>query len=212
MKYIFIFALAFLPLCAHNQVQEQSSTDLMYAIPINVEELTIEQRITLVLEDAGLDSMTVKLMVAQSKHESGDYKNSLTRKHNNVFARHWDKRDTLSLGSGGKAEGHSRFARYESVEKATLSQLAYFKRKGYSMKWASAEEFAKELKSKHYYEDSTRNYVNALRRHLTKSGQLGIRNQWFQKIQTEQHQSSASDLQDSHSYHYSEDVQQQQYY
>lgn len=197
MKHLLIWVLFLLPLCGHNQVEGQpNEVDYSYAIPINVEELTTEQRITLVLEDAGLDSMTVKLMVAQSKHESGNYKNSLTRKHNNVFARHWDKRDTLSLGSGGSAEGHSRFARYESVEKATLSQLAYFKRKGYSMKWDSAESFAKELKSKHYYEDSTRNYVNALRRHLTKSGQLGIRKQCYQKIQMELHQSSQQSLQD----------------
>lgn len=163
MKYIVILALSLLPLKVHNAIAQVNVSDI---VVVNARELTIEERITIVLQDAGLDSMSIELIVAQSKHESGNYKNSLTRRHNNVFARWWSKYDKYSVGSGAKAEGHSKFARYQSVELATLSQVAYFKRKGYSMKWSTPEAFAKELKAKGYYEDSTSNYSRALRRHL----------------------------------------------
>lgn len=163
MKYIVILALALVPLQVRNAIAQVNVSE---TIVVKAHELTIEERITIVLLDAGLDSMTAKLIVAQSKHESGNYKNSLTRKHNNVFARWWSKYDKYSMGSGAKAEGHTRFARYQSIELATLSQIDYFKRKGYSMKWKSADAFAKELKAKGYYADSTSNYSRALRRHL----------------------------------------------
>lgn len=161
MKHLLVLALLLSPLFCGNQGVAFAKVQVY-----QLRELTIEERITLVLQDAGLDSMAVKLIVAQSKHESGNYKNSLTRKHNNVFARWWSKYDIYATGPGAKAEGHSKFARYQSIELATLSQIAYFKRKGYSMKWKTADAFAKELKAKGYYADSTSNYSKALRRHL----------------------------------------------
>jgi hypothetical protein len=129
-------------------------------------ELSVEDSIRLVLTNTDLSPFTVELIIAQSKHESGNYQNNLTKLHNNIFARHYSKIDTLSLGSGGEAEGHTRFARYKSIKDATLSQYAYFKRKNYLLNYNSVEEFAIELKSKRYYEDDLSNYKNALIKHL----------------------------------------------
>jgi hypothetical protein len=115
------------------------------------------------LKKENIDCFTIELIIAQSKHESGNYKNSLTQ-YNNIFARHYHKIDTFAISAGACAEGHDRFAKYPSLEYATLSQLAYFKRKGYSMKWKSTNQFALELKQKGYYEAPIDNYNAALNR------------------------------------------------
>jgi hypothetical protein len=127
--------------------------------------VVIEEKIRTVLSNEGIDPFVIELLVAQSKHESGNYRNSLTP-YNNVFARHYFKADTFAISAGATAEGHSRFAKYPSVEYATLSQLWYFKRKNYSFKWKSTYEFAAECKRKGYYEAPLRVYVNALNRYM----------------------------------------------
>lgn len=129
--------------------------------------INYESEIRDVLETEGLDPFVVDLLVAQSKHESGNYKNSLT-KYNNVFARHYHKTDTFATSAGAEAEGHSRFAKYPTLRSATLSQISYLRRKNYSFKWKSPNEFATELKSKSYYEASIEEYSAALKRYMPK--------------------------------------------
>lgn len=135
----------------------------------NLSEVVVdyEAEIRDVLKSEGLEPFVVDLLVAQSKHESGNYKNSLT-KYNNVFARHYHKNDTFATSAGAEAEGHSRFAKYPNLRNATLSQISYLKRKQYSFKWKSAYQFALELKSKRYYEAPIEVYTNALNKHLRK--------------------------------------------
>lgn len=131
-----------------------------------VTPLSIEDSIRLILNEKSLDPYVVELLVAQSKHESGNYKNNLTKKHKNIFARHYEKKDQFALGTGGEAEGHSRFARYKSIKDATLSQYEYLLRRKYTFYWCDIDSFAKELKQRHYYEDTVTRYSNALKRHI----------------------------------------------
>jgi len=129
------------------------------------EKIDYESRIRIVLENEGIDPYVTELIVAQSKFESGNYRNTLTP-YNNVFARHYSKKDTFAISAGAPAEGHSRFAKYPSVESATLSQLWYFRKKKYSFKWKSPYQFALELKQKHYYEADLMLYTKGLIRHM----------------------------------------------
>jgi hypothetical protein len=136
-----------------------------------VKEVTVtvdhEAEIREVLAEEDVTPYVTELLIAQSKHESGNYKNSLTKYHN-VFARHYQKSDTFAISAGAKAEGHSRFAIYPSIKNATLSQLWYLKRKNYSFKWKSPREFALELKSKRYYEAPVEVYTAALNKFMKK--------------------------------------------
>jgi hypothetical protein len=134
------------------------------------EKVDYEGRIRAVLQSEETDPYVIELLVAQSKLESGNYKNTLTP-YNNVFARHYSKRDTFAISAGAKAEGHSRFAKYPSVEYATLSQLDYFRRLHYSFKWKSPYQFALELKRKHYYEADIMAYTKGLIKHMRESKQ-----------------------------------------
>lgn len=141
-----------------------SGNELYNHIP-SEERIDYESRIRKVLRDEGIDEYVTELLVAQSKHESGNYRNSLTP-YNNVFARHYSKKDTFAISAGAKAEGHSRFAKYPSVEYATLSQLDYLRRKKYTFKWKSPYQFALELKQKNYYEAPVMEYTNSLIRFM----------------------------------------------
>jgi hypothetical protein len=129
------------------------------------EKIDYEGRIRAVLESEEIDPYVIELMVAQSKFESGNYKNTLTP-YNNVFARHYSKKDTFAISAGARAEGHSRFAKYPSVEDATLSQLWYFRNRRYTFKWKSPYQFALELKQKHYYEADLMVYTKGLIRNM----------------------------------------------
>lgn len=129
------------------------------------ERVDYEGRIRRTLQAEEIDPYVIDLLVAQSKHESGNYRNSLTP-YNNVFARHYSKKDTFAISAGAPGEGHRRFAKYPSVEYATLSQLDYLRRKNYSFKWKSPYQYALELKKKHYYEADVMVYTNALIRFM----------------------------------------------
>ena len=129
------------------------------------EKIDYEGRIRSVLKSEEIEPYVIELLVAQSKHESGNYQNSLTP-YNNVFARHYHKSDTFAISAGAPGEGHTRFAKYPNVEYATLSQLWYFKRKKYTFKWKSPYQFALELKQKRYYEAPLTTYTNALIRYM----------------------------------------------
>lgn len=119
------------------------------------------------LKEENIEPYHIELLVAQSKHESGNYKNSLTP-YNNVFARHYSKRDTFAISAGAPGEGHTRFAKYPSVKSATLSQLWYFRSRGYSFNWKNTYQFAAECKRKGYYEAPLSLYVNALNKYMPK--------------------------------------------
>jgi hypothetical protein len=137
----------------------------LYSSNYEEERVDYEGRIRRTLESQEIDPYVIELLVAQSKLESGNYKNSLTP-YNNVFARHYSKRDTFAISAGAPAEGHTRFAKYPSVESATLSQLWYFRRLNYSFNWKSPYQFALELKKKHYYEATIMGYTKGLQRFM----------------------------------------------
>jgi hypothetical protein len=130
-----------------------------------IETIDYEGIIRNTLRAEKIDPYVIDLLVAQSKHESGNYRNSLTP-YNNVFARHYSKRDTFAISAGAPGEGHTRFAKYPSVESATLSQLDYLRRKKYTFNWKSPYQYALELKKKHYYEATVKDYTNALVRFM----------------------------------------------
>lgn len=124
-----------------------------------------EREIRATLEANHVDEYVIELLIAQSKHESGNYKNNLTKYHN-VFARHYHKTDTLAVSAGARAEGHSNFAIYPTIKNATISQINYLKRKGYSFDWDTPKEYALELKKRGYYEAPVEEYAAALNSYM----------------------------------------------
>lgn len=128
-------------------------------------EPTIQQEIFRTVLECGYDSTMAKLLVAQSRHETGNWKSKLSRKANNVFGMHKAKKNTRAIGVM-VAEKGNRFAMYATVEDSTLEALEWLSKKDCPFKFKNSNEYAKWLKSKGYYEDSVANYSNALKAHL----------------------------------------------
>lgn len=164
MKILITILLVFLSLSSKNAeiVTNEISTANADFSGMTVYEIEIRQTLT----EENVEPYTIELIVAQSKFESGNYKNSLV-KYNNIFARHYFKADTFAISAGAQAEGHSRFSKYPSIRYATLSQLWYFKRKNYSMNWKSTYQFALECKRKGYYEAPLYEYKKGLDYYFT---------------------------------------------
>lgn len=114
----------------------------------------------------GADSLTSKIIVAQAMHESGDFTNALTRKHNNVFGmQHPRVRRTTSIGAYGDAEKKKNiYASYRSVEDAVKDLFLYYEARKINKKQHSISRYVRVLKSKTYFKGSEEKYVQNMRR------------------------------------------------
>lgn len=133
-------------------------TRLEYEVDLR-EFLSIEERIRGVLEEKEVPEFTICLIIAQAKHESGNFTNRLSRKHNNVFSmQHPKKRKTTSLGPLARAEGRNGYASYASVEDAVEDLLLYFEHYHYPEQYMTTWQYARLLKKKGFYEDKYERY------------------------------------------------------
>lgn len=117
MKYLFTIIILLIPVMLRSKTQEYSSTH-WYSF------LTREQRILIALQDR--TPRMQQIILAQAKHESGNFSNSLTIYHNNLFAmRHPRRRPTTSIGPYGKAEGRTGYASFKSIESSVKDYQLY---------------------------------------------------------------------------------------
>lgn len=117
----------------------------------------------------GLDTLMARVIVAQAKHESGNFKSKLFKEHNNTFGFLHSKRrcSTTSVGPNGCAEGRRGYASYNNIEESTIDALIFLYNKN-ELKFKSVEEYSHWLKSINYYEANEELYTTALKRHLNK--------------------------------------------
>jgi hypothetical protein len=136
--------------------------DVKEFTPEKTVSLTIEEKIVLVLIDSGITDVRMqKIMLAQAKFESRNFKNKLAIEHNNVFSLHHSKNDTLSLGKLGRAEGCACFASYRSVEDATRAYLRLIHRMQIPRD-PDVRLFTQKLKKAGYYTSSRLLYERGL--------------------------------------------------
>lgn len=129
--------------------------------------IPIEKRIDFVLQKAGIQPFNRRLIIAQAKLESGNFKNKLTRKHNNIFAmRHPSRRPTTSLGPLATAEKRKGYASYASIEDATRDFLMYLEYVKLQPKYKSTYAYVSDLKRKRYFESNLDHYVKGIKYYL----------------------------------------------
>lgn len=130
-------------------------------IPVK-KKLTVEESISAALSDSLVSPRVQRMIIAQARHESGNFKNSLSRKHNNIFALWHSDYDSLSLGRS-KAEGCECFARYASVDSATRSYIRLIRKmKVPTHSRVTLHEFVSALKRGGYFADEESRYRNSL--------------------------------------------------
>src|SRR5688572_22322965 len=86
------------------------------------EPQSIEEQILAVLIDRGFSICEQEIILAQSKHESGHYTNSIS-KMSNVFSLYKGRNSIYPLPDKVRAEGCTCFAAYQSIQDATLDYL-----------------------------------------------------------------------------------------
>lgn len=125
---------------------------IILLMPLMALSQTPEERITKVLYDSGYSMRMTQIILAQARHESGNFTNPLTKSHCNVFGmRHPRVRPTTSLGPLAKAEGRTGYASFNSIEDATRDYILY-SRYIKAPTDTTLEYYATFLHNKRYYE------------------------------------------------------------
>lgn len=134
---------------------------------VNTSASTVDSLINAKLVAKGVPAFTRKLLIAQARFESGNYTNTLAKKHNNLYGMlHPRKRPTTSMGRLGRAEGRIGYAQFRSLEDCIDDQLLYFEYIGVKLNFKNTYEFALALKKNYYYGVSVDAYTKGLKHYM----------------------------------------------
>lgn len=122
----------------------------------------------------GMPETLAKLIVAQSKHETGNYSSKFFKLYNNAFGYSYSKGSKWQLPTGGtNADNNQPIARYKSVADSTHELTDWIKRRVANGKFpkdlksiTTASQYASLLKNAGYYGDTITNYLSGLIRFL----------------------------------------------
>lgn len=132
---------------------------------------TIEEKILSVLIDSGFSICEQAIILAQTKHESGHYRNSISRKNNNVFSLHKRKKSIYVLPDKARAEGCTCFAIYRTVEDATRDYLQYRERLRIPKDF-TVEQYVAFIRRKNYFTDNEKRYLASMKKLIAKDDTL----------------------------------------
>lgn len=162
MRVIILFLLLIITISAQEADLKQNVSNCVTKEQIVIDTTTNEGRVIKVLMDSGYSVSMQQIMLAQAKYESGNFRNQLSKKWNNVFSMLHSKKDPYSKGNWGKAEGRSGYAVYNSVEESVLARLWYSRKWKYPKDNVSVEEYVRHMKSKGYFTGNLLNYINGM--------------------------------------------------
>jgi hypothetical protein len=119
----------------------------------------------------GLPPALAALVVAQSKHETGNYSSNAFRTANNAFGYSYVPGGVWQTGAGLTADNGKPVAKYKSVEDSTREIVDWIYRRVQQGIFpanldsiTTPEQYAGYLKSAGYYGDSLSNYLGGLKR------------------------------------------------
>lgn len=135
---------------------------------ITAENLSIEDRILIALDT--IPAPMKKLILAQAKHESGNFTNNLTRRYKNVMAvTSCNCRKTMAIGKHGRAEGKTNFLVFSSIDSAMVDFMLHMQHMHIPDTFTRADTYARFLKKQRYYTDKEENYRRALNKWLNQN-------------------------------------------
>lgn len=126
-----------------------------------------EKQIQTALKGTGLESYS-PFLVAMAKHESGNFKNNLSMKYNNVFSMGYPNvRPSINSGFAFLENNPFKWSKYSSVTQATKDLVKYLEYNRFPKNSnMSIESFISWLKQRRYFEDDYFNYLNGVKRFL----------------------------------------------
>lgn len=143
--------------------------------------MTTEQKIYDTARADGMPQALSNYIVAQSKHETGNYKSPFFTKGNNAFGYSFVSGSKWQLPAGGGiADNGKPIAQYASIYNSVHELTDWIKRRQREKKFPanlntidSPEKYATLLKQANYYGDTLTNYTAGLIRALRTFGNLG---------------------------------------
>lgn len=123
---------------------------------------------SLLIDVPALDPAMARLIVAQARHETGDFVSPLFTNHNNVYGMQHPGRGklTTSLGPLATAEGRpNKYASYSTVEASVLDLMLWLQYHN-TPKITTADAYCKYLKQHRYFEAPLVVYQNSLKHYL----------------------------------------------
>jgi uncharacterized FlgJ-related protein len=136
---------------------------------------TIDQQIYDAAVSRGFNPTSAKLIVAQARHETGNYTSNIFKLNNNLFGMKFVKQPLATQGSASPRSEGDFYARYKSVGdsvKDLIDRNYTITRGGITpeqLKNATDSlDFATKLKARGYYGDTISNYANGLKSALTR--------------------------------------------
>ena len=129
--------------------------------------MTIDEQIYTAAMKAGFSPSAAKLIVAQARHETGNYTSYQFKENNNLFGMKYVKQPLAKMGN--KSPEGDYYAKYSNVGDSVMDLVNRnykITRKGVSFadlkSVSDSTDFAKKLKQRGYYTDSEANYKRGL--------------------------------------------------
>jgi hypothetical protein len=129
----------------------------------------------------GVPLVLADLLVAQSKHETGDYTSSFFLLDNNAFGYSYVAGAYWQIGRGGIADNGAPIAKYATIEDSTGEMVDWIYRRVNEGKFpanladiTTPERYGQLLKDAGYYQDKSTTYIDGLRRWFQASPEEGI--------------------------------------
>jgi flagellum-specific peptidoglycan hydrolase FlgJ len=124
---------------------------------------------------AGIPDPLARLMVAQAKHETGNFASNFFKKYNNAFGYSYVSGAKWQLPTPGTtADNGKPIAAYASLQNSVMEVVDWIKRRVNEGKFPSLstittpEQYAQLLKAAGYYGDTVDNYLRGLRHYFAK--------------------------------------------
>ena len=128
----------------------------------------------------GVPSTLADLMVAQSKHESGDYSSHIFISDNNAFGYSYVAGSPWQIGPGIVADNGQPVGKYATIEDSTSEIVDWIYRRVHEGKFPAnlndidtPERYAQLLKAAGYYGDTIENYLEGLKRWYVRNPEVG---------------------------------------
>lgn len=119
----------------------------------------------------GVPIALADLIVAQSKHETGNYTSNFFLQDNNAFGYSYVSGARWQIGRGGIADNGAPIAKYASIEDSTSEMIDWIYRRVAEGKFpvnlsdiTTPERYAELLKNAGYYEDKEITYREGIKR------------------------------------------------
>lgn len=137
---------------------------------MTTEQRIYNQAIKGTQNNPGLPATLASLLIAQAKHETGNFTSNFFKKYNNGFGYSYFPGSIYQSGGGTIADNGQPIAAYANIEDSTKEIIDWIYRRKKEGNFpdlttiTTPEKYAALLKQNNYFGDTLTNYLNGLKK------------------------------------------------